>query len=177
MKKLFLGAILPLLLVAAGFGLLFGLQRPAPPQKSLPDPSKPAELLPFVPPADVATVLDLKSRSETLNIDVNGTVVPFREVQVAAEVAGRIIEKNPEVRSGNDIEKGELLYRIDPRDYELEIARLEQRRDQETATINELAQDIANSNDLVELADEQLKLAEGEVRRLEPHELTGRRHC
>ncbi|MEM8735850.1 MAG: HlyD family efflux transporter periplasmic adaptor subunit, partial [Planctomycetota bacterium] len=47
------------------------------------------------------------------------------------------------------------------------IERLERRKSQEEASIKELEQDIANTESLVEVAAEQMKLADAEVSRLE----------
>ncbi len=165
-KNLVLGALLPLALVIAGLAVFFGLKSPPPPQTQLPQPVV-EELLPHVPRAEVEAVHALAEMSDTLDIQVTGTVVPYREIQIAAEAAGRIVHKDPEVRDGKYVKKGQLLYRIDPRDYELEVERLTRMRDQELASIRELQQDIENTRNLMEVAEEELKLAEADVRRFE----------
>ena len=164
MKNLLLGVILPILLVVSGLGLLIILRVPEPARAHLPDPRNEGELLAFLPIAEVAEV---KYLADTLNIAVSGTVVPYREIQLAAEVAGRIVEKDPSVRSGNYVRKGQILYRVDPRDYQLEIERLKRRRDQELAAIEELQQEIENAENLLQVATEELALAEDEVKRFE----------
>lgn len=163
-KNIVLGVLLPVLLVASGIGLAIFLQVPTPAEQPPANPENVGELLAFLPTAEVEQV---KLLSDTLDIEVSGTVVPYRELQLAAEVAGRIVEKGPEVRAGNYVGKGQLLYRIDPRDYELEIERLTRRKSQEEASINELAQDIKNTESLLDVAEEQMKLANAEVARLE----------
>lgn len=166
LKNLILGTILPLALVATGLGVLFGLKPPAPAKNILPEPV-PEELLRFMPRAEVETVRSLDELSDTLNLRVTGTVVPFRELQIAAETAGKVIEKNPLARSGNYVEKGQVLYRIDPRDYELEVERITGKRDQDLASVRELQQDIENARSLLQVAEEEMKLAEAEVARFE----------
>jgi multidrug efflux pump subunit AcrA (membrane-fusion protein) len=121
----------------------------------------------YLPVAEVAPVRSLAEKSETLDIKVNGTVVPYREIELAAETAGRIIEKDNGVRSGNYVRKGQILFRIDPRDYELEVERLTRKRDQELAAIKELNLEIENTKLLLEVAEEELVLAQAEVKRLE----------
>ncbi len=165
-KNLLFGAIIPLALVAVGVGVMVSMQRPDPGKKP-PIEDKRGALLGQMPAADVETVHSLAEVSDTLEIPVNGTVVPFREIQLAAEAAGRIIEKNPDTRSGNYVQAGEMLYRIDPRDYELEVERLQRKLDQERATLVEQAQDIENSKQLMEVAEQEMELAEAEVKRFE----------
>ena len=59
-----------------------------------------------------------------LNIEVDGVVVPFRQITLSAEVEGTVLFKEEDCRAGRYVEQGTVLFRIDPRDYELEIRRL-----------------------------------------------------
>lgn len=165
-KNMLFGAIIPFLLVAVGVGVMIGMKRPIPGKKP-PIEDNRAALLTQMLAADVQTVRALAEVSEVLEIPVSGTVVPFREIQLAAEVAGRITEKNPNTRSGNFVEEGSELYRIDPRDYELEVERVTRRLDQERASLAEQQQDIDNAMRLVEVAEQEMLLAEAEVARFE----------
>ncbi len=165
-KNLLFGAIIPILLVSIGVGVMIGMKRPVPGKKP-PIEDNRAALLKQMLAADVQTVRALAEVSETLEIPVSGTVVPFREIQLAAEVAGRITEKNPNTRSGNFVQEGAELYRIDPRDYELEVERVTRRLDQERASLAEQQQDIDNAKRLVEVAEQEMQLAEAEVARFE----------
>lgn len=167
MKNIVLGLVLPFALFLTGFGLYKLVPAPVPPQRELPGLDDKPALLAFVPEAEVSQVFELRQHSETLDIRANGTVVPYRELNIAAEAAGRIVEKNPNVRSGNAVRKGDLLFRIDPRDYELEVKRLNGLLDQEKAALNELQQDIENAKDLLAVAQEQFDLTDNEVKRLE----------
>ncbi|MCP4698893.1 MAG: efflux RND transporter periplasmic adaptor subunit [Gammaproteobacteria bacterium] len=51
-----------------------------------------------------------------------GTVRPRTETALLPEVSGRIVEVSPKFRDGGFFEAGELLLRIEPRDYEIAIA-------------------------------------------------------
>lgn len=164
MKRILIGAVLPIVLVTTGIALVILLQAKQPAEKALPG-YNPSELIAYLPLAEVSPVRSLGD--EPLNLSVHGTVEPFRELQLAAEVAGKIIEKDPDVRSGNNLKKGQILYRIDPRDYELEVERLNRRLDQEHAMLAELEQDILNSQKLLEVAKEELELATASVTRLQ----------
>lgn len=54
-------------------------------------------------------------------ITSQGTVRPAQETTLVAEVGGRILEVSPRFNEGDFVSKGEVLIRIDSRDYELEI--------------------------------------------------------
>ncbi|MEZ6137465.1 MAG: HlyD family efflux transporter periplasmic adaptor subunit [Pirellulaceae bacterium] len=165
-KNYIIGGLIPLLLSVAGFGIFALLEKPDPP-KVPPLGTDRASLLSVMPTASVQRVHALAEKSETLDISASGTVVPYREINLAAEAAGRIIAKNPEVRGGNFVKKGQVLLRIDPRDYEIDIERLTKRRDQELASLAELRLDIDNSQRLLEVVEEEFALAEAEVKRFQ----------
>ena len=163
-QKFWFGYVTPALLIVAGVVLAVFLQMPEPEKSRLANPNNEGELLDYLPAAKVKPVRLL---NDELVIEANGTVVPYREIQLGAQVAGRIVEKNPLVRSGNYMDKGDLLYRIDPSDFKLDVKRLQQRIAQEKATIAETELDIQNSDKLIEVAQEQMDLASKELARFE----------
>ena len=165
-KNVIFGFIVPAILVVVSVGAFISMRKTEPP-KLQPLGSDIASRLTTVPPAEVRQVRSLSDFSETLDIQTRSTVVPYREIQIAAEVAGRIIEKNPEVRSGTLVKKGQLLFRIDPRDYELEIQRLTQLKEQEYSTLRELEQDVDNAQRMLKLSNEEMQLAEAELQRFQ----------
>lgn len=165
-KNIVLGAIVPLLLVAIGVVVMRELTPPAPSKKP-PIEDNNGALLGQMLSAEVQTVRALNEVTDTLQIPVSGTVVPSREIELAAEVAGRIIDKAPHTRSGDFVEAGDELYRIDPRDYDLEVERVTRRLDQERASLAEQQQDIDNAMRLAAVAEEEMALSEGEVARVE----------
>lgn len=166
LKKVILGFLAPGVLLAVSIGGFMSLRKVEPP-KVLPLGNDVASKLSAIPIVDVKPVQALTDFSDTLDIQATGTVVPYREVQIASEVAGRIVEKPDKTRSGNLVKKGQLLFRISPTDYELEVQRLQHLKEQEAASLRELDQDSSNAQRMLKLADEELKLAEAEVRRLE----------
>lgn len=165
-KNILLGAIVPLLLVAIGVAVMRELTPPAPSKKPPIEDNRGAVLGQMLS-AEVQTVRALNEVTDTLQIPVSGTVVPSREIELAAEVAGRIIDKAPHTRSGDHVEAGDELYRIDPRDYELEVERVTRRLDQERASLAEQQQDIDNAMRLAAVAEEEMVLSEAEVARVE----------
>jgi multidrug efflux pump subunit AcrA (membrane-fusion protein) len=101
-----------------------------------------------------------------VDIEIDGVVVPLREVTLAAEVAGRVREKSPACKSGQYVTKGTLLLRIDPRDYELEVERLEREVQQASLSIEEIDEELSQNAESIELSKQQVAIARREAERL-----------
>lgn len=150
--------IIPLVLLVGG-GTLVVLFGTAEPQKR-PDPdTSPSGLLRSLPPARVAKLQSLDSTGEELELEVDGVVVPFQEARVAAEVSGRIVFKAEACEAGSYVKAGQLLMRIDNSSYLLEVYRLFQLVKQEQ-------QDFENTEKLIDVAQQDVKLQQAEVERL-----------
>jgi biotin carboxyl carrier protein len=108
----------------------------------------------------------IMSHEDGLTVDVDGEVVPFREITLTTEVAGRVKSKAPECRPGNYVKEGTLLFEIDPIDYDLEVRRLSQEVRQAEINVKSSDIDIENNLKLIELAEEDVKLQQREVARL-----------
>jgi multidrug efflux pump subunit AcrA (membrane-fusion protein) len=96
-----------------------------------------------------------------------GTARAHLTTRVSAEVGGRIVATHPRLDVGNVVAAGEVLFRIDPRDFELAV---EQTRAELDALAQELAQlDAEESNDRerIGLARENLELARRDFERVE----------
>ena len=100
------------------------------------------------------------------NISVDGEVIPFREITMSAQVGGRISEKSMKARAGNYVRQGDLLFQIDPRDYELQVRDLQQAVNQAESNIEEADVEKKNTEDLIKLAEDQLELQRKQVARL-----------
>ena len=61
----------------------------------------------------------------TVVVKTQGTVRPRTESTLIPQVGGRVIEVSPSFRDGGFFERGDVLLRIEPRDYELAIATAE----------------------------------------------------
>ena len=59
-----------------------------------------------------------------LDLQVHGLVVPRRKLLMAAQVAGRVLRRTPNSKSGSSIDRDEVLLQIDPTDLEIEERRL-----------------------------------------------------
>jgi multidrug efflux pump subunit AcrA (membrane-fusion protein) len=100
-----------------------------------------------------------------LDISVDGVVVPFREIDLSAEVAGRIAKKSEVCRAGTYVTRGTPLIEIDPRDYQLEVDRLERELTQASISLKELDVESSNTQSLLKLAKDQLALQRRELER------------
>ncbi|MDQ3329350.1 MAG: HlyD family efflux transporter periplasmic adaptor subunit [Planctomycetota bacterium] len=118
-----------------------------------------------VPPPLVETV-SVTQTNGGLDLNADGVVVPFRSVILSAEVEGRVTEKSDDCRAGRTVRAGDLLLKIDPATYELEIARLERERDQALASLEELSVQIANAEASIEIAKEDVALRQTDYNRV-----------
>ncbi len=111
------------------------------------------------PPQAVRTLtvpqLDLRPVAEGY-----GSVQPAKVWSAIAQVSGRVIEMHPRLRDGEIIAAGELLYRIDPVDYELA-------REQLKAELAELEVNQLNTIELLNIEQRNLQLAQRELERLQ----------
>ncbi len=101
-----------------------------------------------------------------LQIEVDGTVVPYREVELSAEVPGQIKQKAKICRAGNYVTAGTLLLEIDPRDYDLEVRRLTKEHAQTQGNVKELNIEIESAKTLAQLAADELELERRELARI-----------
>jgi len=107
----------------------------------------------------------LTSLGEQLQLIVDGSVAPFREVQVATEVSGEIIGKESICEAGAYVEAGTLLMKIDTTDYAFEVKRLQQVKAQEYRALREVEQEKDNTRRSIDLAKEDVELQQREVDR------------
>jgi len=89
-----------------------------------------------------------------------GSVQPAKLWKAVAQVSGRIIELHPRLRNGEIIEKGKVLFRIDPVDYTLALAKSK-------AELAELEVQERNSRALVEIEQRNLILAGNDLERIQ----------
>lgn len=107
MKRL---APIIILLVAIGITVALYILRPDPKEVAAERPATKVE------------VMTVQPESIRLSVESQGTVLPKIESELAVEVAGRIIEMSPNFRAGGRFQAGDVLFRIDPSDYEAAVA-------------------------------------------------------
>jgi multidrug efflux pump subunit AcrA (membrane-fusion protein) len=151
------GWVLPLVILGVGITVFVGMGTQPPPAR------KEASATAAVP---VRTVV-AEAVVGGLTIDADGAVVPLREVTLAAEVPGRVRSKAAECDEGRFVKAGMPLIEIDPRDYELDVQRLERELTQAALAIEEADEELSQNTTSTELARRQVELARREVARLE----------
>lgn len=156
--------VCPLLLLAVAGGIVWKLGTVQSPARPPIDDTKAGRLF-ALPAVDVVPVRSLESTGQKLQLKTDGTVVPFREIILATEVAGQIIEKSVKCEAGKFVKKGDVLMTIDPTDYELEVKRLQRLQQQEYESLGELDQEMANTEKSKELALADIQLQERELKR------------
>jgi len=150
-------ATLAILMVGiSGLAVMVVLGKPEPPT------TEPEKI--EAPPVTTALVT---RQEKNLAINVDGVVVPFREIAVAAEVGGQVLRKSDVCDAGRYVRKGTLLIEIDARDYKIEVRRLEKELEQAEVNLRELDIEETNTKQLTALAKDSLELQRKEVARLE----------
>ncbi len=115
-------------------------------------------------PVKTAVITEAASQIE---LDLDGVVVPLKEVSLAAEVSGRVRLKADACEAGMFVAAGTLLLEIDPRDYELEVERLLREVAQAGFYIDEVEEELLQNDESISLAQRQVELSQREVTRLE----------
>jgi RND family efflux transporter MFP subunit len=114
MNKL-LKTILPLLIIAAGVGSFLLLKS----MQKAPERIERPKLGPLV------EAIRAPAQKVQVIVDGQGTVRPDAQINLVPQVSGVVIWKNESFKPGGAFAKGETLFRIDPRDYELAVRQAE----------------------------------------------------
>lgn len=149
--------IAPFAILAAAAGVFVSMGRQPPPTRS--DAERDVAL-----PVRTAVVTEASGQIE---LDLDGVVVPLKEVSLAAEVSGRVRLKTDACESGSFVTKDTLLLEIDPRDYELEVERLQREVAQAEIYIEEVEEELIQNDESLGLSQRQVEISQREVRRLE----------
>jgi len=94
-----------------------------------------------------------------------GTAEPGQTWRAVAEVKGRAVEVHPELKSGAVISAGTELLKIDPKEYEIAVARTEANIEQVNAQIAELDAQETNTRASLKIEERSLGLAEQSLAR------------
>jgi RND family efflux transporter MFP subunit len=71
----------------------------------------------------VVAVVEVAPRPERMRVRTQGTLEPRTELELVAEVGGRLVWASPALDAGSFFAAGEVLARIEPADYEIARAR------------------------------------------------------
>ncbi len=163
--NLLFGFLLPTLLVLASIAIFVAMGSQQPKQVAV-DGNDPVSKMAKLSIVSVQSVMPYTGL-DSLDVNVTGSVVPYRQVTLGAEIAGRVQFKSEECRIGRYVHKGDVLFNIDPTDFKLDVERLAAMRDSEYAQQKELDQELSNTKKSLMFAEEDLALQEKELKRLE----------
>ncbi len=107
---------------------------------------------------DVIPTVKTEHVSEETNgisFQVDGVVVPFREVVIASEVSGNLCFLAPECRLGRYVKKGDVLVEIDKKDYTHALEEAQQTQIQAVRAIEEWKVSVENNAEEVKIASAQ----------------------
>jgi multidrug efflux pump subunit AcrA (membrane-fusion protein) len=148
--------LLPLAILGAAVGGFVTLGGPKVPARKEKEP----------PRAVPVRTSPIERQATGIDLEVDGVVVPLREVTLAAEVPGHVLRKTEACNEGHVVTKGTVLFEIDPRDFELDVDRLEKERVQAGLAIEEVDEELVQNASSTDLARRQVELARREVARL-----------
>lgn len=118
--------ILPAAALVIGGAIAVGLVKTKPKAKRNQIQAKPA----------LVEVISAKREKKQVRLTAMGTVVPAKEVELKAEVSGRVTYLNPKFVTGGRIKKGQVMIRLDSREYKLAV-------DQQTAQVERAEVELA----------------------------------
>lgn len=122
------------------------------------------EVEPRVP---TLSVIEVHPQVFVMEARGHGITRPAETWQAIANVAGRVVERHPDLESGNLLQEGTLLLALDPSRYELVIAEAEADLAALSAEQAQLDTEQRNTGRLLALEQERLALAEQELARIE----------
>ncbi len=89
-------------------------------------------------------------------VNATGTVIPAREVSLKPQVSGVVVWQSPRLVAGSRFKAGEVLLRIDPRDYELAVA-------QQRAALTKARVELETEQGRTEVARREWELLKDDV--------------
>ena len=100
-------------------------------------------------------LLTASERSQLIKVTGTGTVSPAKQVMIASEVAGKVIAVHRSLQQGGLIGVGEVIFRIDPRDYHLAVQ-------QQRATVARAATELEIEKSRKQSAEDEWAVMGGE---------------
>ncbi len=135
-------------IIALGVAAMYGL-------KSLAKPPEDVDSNALIP---LVTTFEMQPYSGQLDMVVSGSVVPFREIRMAAEVGGRIKKKYDVCQAGVFVTKDTPLLEIDPEEYELELLTIKADVKESQKMLDEVLEEIRGAERNIELAETDYQL-------------------
>jgi RND family efflux transporter MFP subunit len=149
---------LPALVVVGGLGLLVALKAAgASAEKGTPPPR-----------VDLVETQTLAAGTARARVEASGTVVAYQQIVAAPEVAGRLVKVSNKLVNGGRFAKGEVMARVDARDYQVafEVERSRVQQASLELTLEENRGSVAQRE--WQMIGDQ-KTSDGKLARREPH--------
>ena len=106
--------------------------------------------------APLVEYIEVNPQSKEITIDTTGTVIPAREVSLQSQVSGGVVWVNAKLVPGALVKAGEVLVRIDPRDYELAVT-------QQKVSLTKAQVELETEQGRAEVARREWELLKGDV--------------
>lgn len=121
----------------------------------------------YVETAPLVITETVNLHSGELELETSGLVVPFREITMSAEVAGRITYKDPLCKAGTFVKAGTKLIEIDSEEYALQVERAQAELRQAEVQLEEHAEEVSGAQKLLDVAKKNEGIYQEELDRLE----------
>jgi RND family efflux transporter MFP subunit len=114
---------------------------------------------------ELVRVMTVQPQEVPLIIEGFGTVRAKTEWSVVPEVSGPVRHRSPYLRPGLHLRRGEVLFEIDPRPYELAVQRIQAQIEQYRQDMAVLQQEARNHEASLHIAERNLAIAQAELKR------------
>ncbi len=155
-RQIVISLLLVVVLLGGGAGVGALLVRTAPQP-----PTNPTER-----PALLVRGLELRPQTVVEPIVGYGTARADRQARIATQVSGEVVELSPKLHVGELVEEGELLVRIDEREYQRQLERARSLLAADQAQLEQLSVQEQNVDRLIAIATTELEIAQREHQRV-----------
>jgi len=111
------------------------------------------------------SVMQAQPGPRSLTMEVFGTVVASRTVDLTPLVAGQVIDISPNLIAGGVVREGDMLIQIDPFDFQTEITIQQAELAQARSKLAEIEAQIQDDRQILATEREKIKLAQRDVER------------
>lgn len=124
-------------------------------------PRREVNVLPILVDTEV-----LHTRDVTEKFIGYGTAQPVRRANLAAQVPATVVERVGDIRAGSAVAEGQVLIRLDSREYQIALDGARARTESQEAALAELAVEEHNLQLLMKTAEQELRIARDEKARV-----------
>jgi RND family efflux transporter MFP subunit len=135
------------LVLAAGGWFAMGRPEPSALMSALPWSDRPAETAETEPPIAV-TVTAARTRTVPISFTYTGTIIAPQDAALQARVTGNVTERPFE--PGGHVKKGQVLFRIDPRPFQVALAQAKAQEAQAKAQLQFAQAEVSRTDTLAD---------------------------